>query len=771
MANRTKDTDAEVLKEARERFERCVQWETPTRANALEDAKFAAGDSRNNYQWDQAVRTMRAGKPMLTDNLTRQNNLLIVNDARQNKAQIKVTPTGGHATFEAAQVFSGIIRRIEYQSKAVDAYSTAIYHQVETGIGYVRVDTDYADEHSMDLEIYIQRVPDPKTVYLDPDASDYDKADMRYAFHFVDTPRDQYEAQYGEGDMPANTTLDNNEGWNDRDHVRQAEYWRRNDRDDKLHKLRDGRTVRESDLQPKDLAKIQRHIVETRGIRSPEIEYFKICGDRIDERKVWPGKYIPLVPFIGEETIIGTVMDRKGHTRSQIDAQKMLNYYTSSAAEHVALQTKTPYIGTLEAFADRPEWNNANVINYPFLAYNSKDETGQPIERPTREQPPVMAPAYLQGLQMARDALMATTGQYEAKRGAPSNETSGIAIQQRQRAGDVATFHYLDNQAKAIRQVGRICLDLIPHVYDTAQVMKIMAKDGSDSEVHLIPNAPEAHQHMAMGPNGPQPVTPDQAKGIDQDPDQPDVRIIFNPNVGRYDVEADVGPSYGTQRQEAFNALSEIIKASPDLVHVAGDLLFKSADFPLADELAERLKRGVPPQFLGGPPIAVQQIQQQMQMQGQQAHELLGKADGEVAELKQKLAQLETQLKDKGEKLKIDDYAAETDRLAALGSVDPMLVQMISRQLWQNMMNTDITPHIQNHAQLEQALQGGGSDQDQPAPPDPMAAQAQGHQQMIDRAKLGLAAQAQAHSQQMDIAQHGLAVQQAQQPQAPAGGP
>src|SRR5881628_2826451 len=124
MANRTKDTDAEVLKEARERFERCVQWETLARANALEDAKFAAGDSRNNYQWDQAVRTMRAGKPMLTDNLTRQNNLLIVNDARQNKAQIKVTPTGGHATFEAAQVFSGIIRRIEYQSKAVDAYST-----------------------------------------------------------------------------------------------------------------------------------------------------------------------------------------------------------------------------------------------------------------------------------------------------------------------------------------------------------------------------------------------------------------------------------------------------------------------------------------------------------------------------------------------------------------------------------------------------------------------------------------------------------------------
>src|SRR6478752_7468867 len=187
---RRKDSDEDILAEAKKRFERCVEWEATARANALADAKFAEGDSRNLHQWDSGVLNGRGDRPCLTNNLVRQHNLLIVNDARQNKAAIKVTPTGGKATYEAAQVLTGIIRRIEFQSKAMDAYSTAIFHQVQTGIGYVRVVTDYADEESFDQELFIRRVPDPRSVYIDPDAKDYDKADMRFAFVFEDIPKD-----------------------------------------------------------------------------------------------------------------------------------------------------------------------------------------------------------------------------------------------------------------------------------------------------------------------------------------------------------------------------------------------------------------------------------------------------------------------------------------------------------------------------------------------------------------------------------------------------
>src|SRR5580765_898385 len=165
MPRRGKDDDEEILKEAKARFERCVGWESAWRQRALFDTRFANGDSLNGFQWYSNAGTMtdRGDRPTLSYNQVRQHNLQVINDARQNKAQIKVTPVGGHASYEAAQVFSGIIRRIEYVSKAVDAYSTATYHQVDSGIGYVRVDTDYVDGQSFDLGLFIRRIAVPRS--------------------------------------------------------------------------------------------------------------------------------------------------------------------------------------------------------------------------------------------------------------------------------------------------------------------------------------------------------------------------------------------------------------------------------------------------------------------------------------------------------------------------------------------------------------------------------------------------------------------------------
>lgn len=706
------DDDDAILKEARERFERCQRWESQARVNALADAKFEAGDSINMWQWDTEALANRAGRPCLTENKTRENNLLIVNDARQNKAQIKVTPTGGNATYEAAQIFSGIIRRIEYQSKAVDAYSTGIFHQVSAGIGYVRVVTDYADEDSFDQDIYIRRVPDPKTIYIDPDAKDYDKADMRFAFVFEDIDRDVYEDQHGKGDMPAGTTLDNSAGWNDQDHVRIAEYWRCGEQSDKLHRLRDGTVFRQSEIAPADFAKIKPQIVVSREIAIPEVEWFKLCGDRIDERKTWAGKYIPIVPFIGEETIVDGIMDRKGHTRSQIDAQRMLNYWTSAAAEHVALQSKVPWITDIRAIEGYEEyWNTANTKNWPYLPVHGKDpDTNDPIPEPKRPAPPEMPQAYIAGLAMAKDAMMFTTGQYQANLGAPSNETSGIAIQRRQRQGDTATYHYIDNAAKAIRQVGRICLDLIPHVYDVARVIKIMAEDGTDSDVHVDPNAPDAHQHVIDTPQGPQPVQPGQANAASEDNNAPDPRVIFNPNVGTYSVSADVGPSYGTQRQEAANAFTQIMANNKDAFPIVGDFWAANNDFPGADKLAERLRRGLPAQYKSGPDPQVTQVQQQ-------AHELLGKADQEVSQLKQQVMQLTAALKDKGATTDNATYDAETRRLVAVAAADPTLAKMIYRSMASQILGMPAVPIMHEHEAADAANQQAIMPPNDPATP------------------------------------------------------
>jgi hypothetical protein len=703
---RPKAGDAAILREAKERFERCVGWETHARDNARFDTKFAQGNALNNWQWDTNVRSERGSRPCLTYNQVRQHNLQVVNDARQNKAQIKVTPTGGRATYEAAQVFSSIIRRIEYQSKAVDAYSTATYHQVESGIGYVRVETGYVDDQSFDLELFVRRVPDPRSIYLDPDAKDYDKADMNFAFVFEDVPRDRYEEEFGEADSPAPATLDHTDGWNDKDHVRIAEYWRRGTNDVEIHRLSDGTVVRDSDI-PDDLRdQVEPMIVKSRTVAEPEIEWFKLAGDKVIDREAWPGKYIPIVPFIGEESVVDGQMDRWGHTRSQIDAQRIYNYWASAAVEQVALQTKSPWVARVDAITGREEqWATANVKNWSVLVYNGTDGAGQPIPPPARTDPPQMAQAYIQGMTMAREDLRSVTGQYQAEQGMPGNERSGIAIQQRQRQSDTATYHYVDNQAKGVRQVGRILLDLIPKVYDVARVVKILHEDGTEQDVAVVPNAPDAHQHVQPQPDGSvATLNPEQAKQAQEDPNQPDPKVIFNPNVGTYDVEADVGPSYGTQRQEAANAFSTIMQQNPQAFQVVGDFWAENSDFPGADELADRLKRGLPPQYKAGPDPQVVQISQQAQQMHQQAQQFLAKADQEIIQLKQQNRELSLQLKDKGVSHVIDDYDAETRRLAAVGKIDPHALQIIVRQLVEDMWQTKLEPMLHAHADIQGAL-------------------------------------------------------------------
>jgi hypothetical protein len=724
--------DAEILREARDRFEQCVTWEKDARWRAMQDRKFANGDAHNGWQWLEEVRNARGDRPSLTHNKVRQHNLQIVNDARQNKTSVKVTPTGGHASYEAAQVFEGIIRRIEYQSKAIDAYTTATFHQVESGIGYVTVDTDYVDEGSFDQEIYIRRVSDPDTVYMDPDAKLWDKSDMRYAFIFEDIKREDWEAEHGKNAAPPPAALDmpRTNHWVTDKHVRIAHYWRRNEDKDKLHLLHDGRVLRESDLDDAQTEVMKPLIAQSRDTSEMSVEWFRIEGNEITDRGDWAGKHIPVVPFIGEETVIENRMDRKGHTRSQIDAQRIYNYWSSAAVEQVALQSKTPYIATMKAIEGYENyWNTANVKNWPYLPYNGMDDNGQPIPPPERAPPPEMAQAYIQGITLARQDLMDVTGQFQSELGMPSNERSGTAIQQRQRQGDNATYHFIDNQAKSIRQIGRILIDLIPKIYDTTRVMRILAEDGSDSEIILTPGAPAAHQRVRLTPQGPQPIGPDKADQDKEADNMPDPRVIFNPNVGRYDVEADVGPSFGTQRQEAANAFTQILSNNPQAFAVVGDFWAQYQDFPGADELAERLKRGLPPQYKPGPDPQVMQLQQAGQQMQQQAQKLLQQADAEIAGLKAENVRLKEKGDEKQSELVIDEYKAETDRLKAVGSIDPNALQLIVRKMVAEMMGTDMIPAIQHHGMMEQALQGNVQAAQPPEPTDGSGTNGQAPQQ------------------------------------------
>jgi hypothetical protein len=680
------EDDDEILREARERFRQGMDWEGEFRQSFVDDVRFCNGDSDNRWQWDVGMLSDRDShnppRPSLTINKTRQHCLQIVNDARQNKPQVRITAVSDEATKEAADVFEGIVRHIEYISDATTAYDTATEHQVQGGIGWWRVITRYEGTTSFDQEIRLQRVRDALSVMMDPDIQEVDGSDARWTFVTEDVPRDEFETKHPEykDNIPQTGHGFIDGGWLDQDHVRIAEYYRRSQDTDTLHMLPDRSTLRESELDDPDVKRQVREIsIKKRDIVEDKVEWFKIVGGEIVERGNWPGKYIPLVRVIGEETVVEGRLERKGHTRALKDAQRMYNYWSSSGVESVALQTKTPWVAAAESTENFQRfWDTANTENHSILPFNALDDQGRPLPSPIRADPPNMAQAYIQGMQIAQTEMMLVSGQYQTQMGAPSNEQTGKAIQERQRTGEVATYHFIDNLATAIRFTGRILIDLIPKVYDTPRIMRILQADGSVDRVQLDPRCPQACAQapaahalqpgvspMQQAPNAPG-APPGPQPGMQIPPPTPQQQMaqsvtrIFNPRVGQYAVIAEVGPNYATRRQEAFNAFTQVIQAAPGLMNVAGDLLFKAADFPMAEDLAERLARMVPPQALGTGP-SPDAMQAQQALQGAQAH---------IALLSEKLAVAEMKLKGKDTQKDIDAYNAVTTRMGTLLNAD-----------------------------------------------------------------------------------------------------
>lgn len=716
--------DDKILEEARKRFKLCEDHEKDARARFIEDVKFAEGDSTNLWQWDQKAYDSRTAqkKPALTINKTREHNLQILNDQRQNKSQIKIRPVGGGATYKAAEVFEGIVRHIEYQSRALEAYDAGAYNQIYGGWGYWRIATDYADAESFDQEIFIRRQRDPLSIYLDPDIQEFDGSDARYGFAFRDYAREQFELDYPswrDENTPGGQPLPfDGAGWWDKDHVRVAEYFRRSEEADTLLQLADGAVILASKLPegsapkrmkegelvlvPTQAGIVPTPIVRTREVVKPTVEWFKIAGCKAVERNTWLGSYIPLVRVVGEETIIEGKLDRKGHTRALKDPQRMYNWYSSTAVEYAASQTQTPFIGPAKAFEGvETFWNGANLEARPFLPYNHVDDEGQAIPAPSRLNPPMSHSAAMDGMKVAQMEMMMASGQYQSQFGENENAKSGIAIQTRQRQGDNATYHYIDHLAQAIEFTGRQLIELIPKVYDTPRIIKIMAEDGTQSEVKIDPNGPAYEQRI----NG-QPATEEQVETAQNDPNLKDqIETIFNPNVGKYDVEADIGPAFNTRRQEGFAAMTELAKMNPEFMKIGGDLYFRQADFPLADELAERFKRAIPPAILGeGEPPAVAQIKQQAQAQVQQLQQAMSDLIKQNAEREQKL-------RDREAELERQQYEAETRRMTAIGQIDPEAFKPVIRQLVSEALGTPIVPLMGAHAAAESMHM--------PAPPMP----------------------------------------------------
>ncbi len=595
-------SDDDILATAKSRWNIAVDAETTSRALALDDLNFRAGD-----QWDPKVKAAREQdrRPCLTINRLPQYIRQITNDQRQNRPSIKVDPVDDKADVETAKVYQGLIRHIEYHSNADVAYDTAFEAAATKGLGYYRIITEFCDPMSFEQEIRIKRIRNSFSVYLDPTYQEPDASDADWGFVFEDISKADFKKLYPKAEL-ANmdawrSTGDTAEGWVSKETIRIAEYFYKVLEETEICQLSTGETVEINQLNkiglPEGVA-----VVAKRKTIVPKIKWLKINGVEILERTDWPGRWIPIIPVLGDELDIDGKRVLEGVIRHAKDPQRMYNVWASAETEAIGLAPKAPFIGAAGQFeGHESKWRDANQKSYAYLEYNPVNINGVNVPPPQRQafEPAVMA--ITQARQMSAEDLKATTGIYDSALGMKTNEVSGRAIQRRAQQAQTNNYHFIDNLTRALRHGGRILIDLIPHVYDTARTVRIMNEDGSVDMVKVN----EVFEHKGK-------------------------QVNYQLNHGKYDVTVSTGPSFATKRQEAVESMLSLTQSFPKVAEVAADLMVKNMDWPGAQEISDRLKKTLPPGLADDPESKKQPIPPEVQAQMQQQTQLIEQLTEEV---------------------------------------------------------------------------------------------------------------------------------------------
>ena len=603
--------------------------DTMNRQEALEDLKFGAGD-----QWPVELQNSRnlESRPVITvnkvDNYCRQ----VSNQQRQQRPRIKVHATNTHEDMVDAQTISGIIRHIEVNSNADHAYDNAFEYAVRMGWGYMRVRTDYISEDSFDQEIYIDPVDNPFTVYFDPNSVAPDGSDADRCLITTMMLKEEFRKLYPDADDGGTSftqrgTGDSQSEWITKEDIRLAEYYYTVREKATLYLLSDGSATFADD---KDffnrLAAYGITVVDKRDSFKKTIKYCKMTAVEVLEERDWAGKYIPIVPVYGRHIVIGDKRKKFGMIRYAKDPQRMYNFWQTSITEGVALAPKAKWLlaeGQDEGHEN--DWSNANIKSFPLLRYKQTDIDGRPAPPPTRLQPEPPQAGIMAAAMGVDNDIKAIMGVFDPAQLGQGN-ISGKALNGQQQQVDLTNFDYYDNLTRSISHIGKICLDLIPKIYDTERVMRIIGDDGK-------PELLTINQRDSVG------------------------RVLNDISVGQYDVVMETGPGYNSKRQEAVDNMLPLLSAAPELMQVAGDLVFRNMDWPGADIIADRLaasnpmaqiddKSKVPPQVQMQ--LAMSQKQIQELTQALQARDMLLKNRMDVEQMRQEAETKRTLMKETG---------------------------------------------------------------------------------------------------------------------------
>lgn len=661
--------DDDIIAEAIEFRRLCVQYNYDNIRMAKDDLEFLSG---NQLSRDEVLGRQNTGRPVIQINKLPTFLHQVTNDNLENTPSIKVHPVSDGADEEVAEILNGLIKNIEYSSNADSAYDTAVNFATAMGFGYFRVTTDYCNAKSFDQDIKISRIANPFSVHFDYASREPDGSDAERVMIETLIERKVFRQNYPKSNIDSGLKLDSE--WVRAEEVLIGEYYRCEYKPDTLLLLANGQSVLKSELDGQELP--EGAVIRSRETLRKTVMLYKLTATEILERTEIKCGWIPVFPVYGNEINIDGKIIRSGIVRNAKDPCRLYSYFWSQAAEEISARAKTPWIMAEGQDAGyEQDWLYANRTTKPYLKYKPTMFSGQLAPPPQRNQSAEFPSGFMAMAAHANDDIKATTGLFDSSLGAKGTATSGRQELAQQRQGDMATANYAESLRKSIRHCGRCIVSMIPYYYDTERVIRTIGNDGAVG-METINQQVEPHENE----NG----------AI--------VTVLNDLTTGVYDVTIDTGPSYQTQRLEAADSMLQMAQNYPQLMQVAGDKVIRALDWPNGDEIADRVAKSIPPEFMAGenkdepapevPPEMMQAMQQdheqvlmlQQELAAMHQELSLAKAEAEKLALEKQKTELQAQYKITAEQQKNAELSIELMQAENVRELEKMQAESANRE-------------------------------------------------------------------------------------------
>lgn len=498
-------------------------------AECKSDVQFSYATDKT--QWDPSSIAARGGRPIETYNIINGFIRPVVNLAEQNPPAINIFPISDGASKTNAKLLSGVIRAIEYGCGAQREYTSGLNMAVRGGLGILRVIPKLSDIDHEDVEFIISAVTDPSNVLIDPSAKKQDYSDAQWVIIKSTMSERQYKRDYPDGRSNGVDGL-----------VNIYELW-----------IKEFKKVKKLDPIKGQITKNELKIIQ---YVFDDIEILETIDD-------YPGKYLPFSLITGAKYLINEEVHLQSLTREIRGIQKEINFLKSEQIATIACAPKSTFYGDNDVFSSNDEqdaWETSPTNPRVFLGH----KPGANIQQ---FKMPEIPAAYIESCSKNIDLARVITGIYPD----PTTQNglsplSGKALKQQQAGQAIATYEYINALNYAIKHVGEILLDLLPHYWNDNRIRLSMGVDGKYTAV-------------SMG----------------------DMEIENTSNFdlayGRYSVSISTGPSYSSQKDALIEMIMDAIKQYPQAMAIALPWIINQISLPGSEELADMFALTLPPEI------------------------------------------------------------------------------------------------------------------------------------------------------------------------------